>query len=544
MDQPDHRETTVRVFGTERTIRTEQAGAIRTTRQLEAAHTKNVQAALREMYAAVPDQQKQTRKQELLAQAEEHRKGGVKGNDPVTARYDWELLDAATVLEMTAESIGRHRFAPPTTAANSYATARRKPPKPRPLPLEELFASLPDDGSVTYEHIPDVPALPEPAEPEPEAGAQPEQDSTPEDFTPGPEPPPSAAVEPPKPRLLPEPDTEPAPAAALDRPAAPEPEPAEVPEPEPALAPVPVPGPPLAEDVGRPASRPVPTARMPDPRTRTDLLFSHASTSPKGPTMTTPPRSNGSTPPPPRTGPDPRTAAGFGPPGSGPYAPHRPYASTGADRRWQDPDFQEPGPGGPYGAPPNAGAGTAPPRPDSGAGTGGGRSRTTNKTSNRTMNVNIGGGGRGSGGGNNDGNNDGGQATAGSGTDGRHHQGDAMIARIERIELRSNRDVLALAKAINHLGRELHLILGMRAEELQATLGQYKGRWFTFGAGSKVRARLVAAHLKVSAEAAKALGVGALKMAHAFDRHFVKPEQEARRQPKKPARPQFTIGDD
>ena len=45
--------------------------------------------------------------------------------------------------------------------------------------------------------------------------------------------------------------------------------------------------------------------------------------------------------------------------------------------------------------------------------------------------------------------------------------------------------------------------------------------------------------------AAKALGVGALKMAHAFDRHFVKPEQEAkaRRNGKQAPRKTFTIGD-
>jgi hypothetical protein len=114
---------------------------------------------------------------------------------------------------------------------------------------------------------------------------------------------------------------------------------------------------------------------------------------------------------------------------------------------------------------------------------------------------------------------------------------------VERIEIRSDRDILALAKAINHLGRELHLILGMRAEEINGVLSTYKGKWYTFGASSRVKARLVSAHLKVSAEAAKALGVGALKMAHAFDRHFVKPEQEAKqRRNGKTAARQFTIG--
>lgn len=155
------------------------------------------------------------------------------------------------------------------------------------------------------------------------------------------------------------------------------------------------------------------------------------------------------------------------------------------------------------------------------------------------VNVNISGGGRG--GGNGGGHNGAGQSAAQP----NGHQGDGMIHAIERIEFRSEQDILALAKAVNRLGRELHFILGMRAEEVQGVLSTYKGQWYTFGAASRVRARLVAMHLKVSAEAAKALGVGALKMAHAFDRHFIKPEQEAKKKRSgKTARPTFTIGGD
>ncbi|MFH9959714.1 hypothetical protein ACH4OX_36675 [Streptomyces roseolus] len=154
-----------------------------------------------------------------------------------------------------------------------------------------------------------------------------------------------------------------------------------------------------------------------------------------------------------------------------------------------------------------------------------------------------GNGGAGNGGGNGGGR--GPAATPGAGGD--RHQGDRMIYMIERIELRSDRDIVALCKAINRLGRELHLILGMRAEEVQGVLSTYKGAWYTFGASSRVRARLVAAHLRVAAEAAKALGVAALKTAHAFDRHFVAPEREARQQARKtakPKRPQFVIEED
>lgn len=151
--------------------------------------------------------------------------------------------------------------------------------------------------------------------------------------------------------------------------------------------------------------------------------------------------------------------------------------------------------------------------------------------------INTGGGGRGG--------NNGNRRTAPASGSNDRHQGDQLIYMVEKIEIRSDKDILAMAKAINHLGRELHLILGMRAEEINGVLSTYKGKWYTFGAGSRVKARLVSAHLKVSAEAAKALGVGALKMAHAFDRHFVKPEQEAKQRAKgKPARKTFTIGDE
>ncbi|MFJ7138023.1 hypothetical protein [Streptomyces fungicidicus] len=159
------------------------------------------------------------------------------------------------------------------------------------------------------------------------------------------------------------------------------------------------------------------------------------------------------------------------------------------------------------------------------------------------VNVNVNGRGNGGGRGGTGGGAAAGGAAAG-GAAGDRHQGDRLISMVERIEIRSDKDILAMAKAINHLGRELHLILGMRAEEINGVLSTYKGKWYTFGASSRVKARLVSAHLKVSAEAAKALGVGALKMAHAFDRHFVKPEQEAKqRRNGKSTRREFTIGE-
>nr|WP_024067062.1 hypothetical protein [Streptomyces sp. F2]AHC28141.1 hypothetical protein pFP3.39 [Streptomyces sp. F2] len=161
----------------------------------------------------------------------------------------------------------------------------------------------------------------------------------------------------------------------------------------------------------------------------------------------------------------------------------------------------------------------------------------------RTVNVTFGGndgGGRGNGGNGGNGNTAG-QAPAAAPS---NHQGDGMISAIERIEFRGAKDIMACAKAVNRLGRELHFILSMRAEEIQAVLSTHKGTWYVFGADVRVKARLVSMHLKVSAEAAKALGVGALKMAHAFDRHFVKPEQEAKRKKNgQKARREFNMGD-
>lgn len=155
---------------------------------------------------------------------------------------------------------------------------------------------------------------------------------------------------------------------------------------------------------------------------------------------------------------------------------------------------------------------------------------------NVTVNEAGGGGGRNGGRGNG--------AAQASGGGRNNHQGDGMISAIERIEFRGAKDIMDCAKAVNRLGRELHFILSMRAEEIQAVLSTHKGTWYTFGASSRVRARLVAMHLKVSAEAAKALGVGALKMAHAFDRHFVKPEQEAKRKKNgQKGRREFNMGD-
>ncbi|MFD9442103.1 hypothetical protein [Streptomyces sp. NPDC060001] len=52
MTSNDFRETTVRVVGVERVIRTERVGKVKTVKQLEAAHTKCVKATIVEMRRA------------------------------------------------------------------------------------------------------------------------------------------------------------------------------------------------------------------------------------------------------------------------------------------------------------------------------------------------------------------------------------------------------------------------------------------------------------------------------------------------------------
>jgi hypothetical protein len=99
---------------------------------------------------------------------------------------------------------------------------------------------------------------------------------------------------------------------------------------------------------------------------------------------------------------------------------------------------------------------------------------------------------------------------------------------LEKIEFTSDQDIRLYVRTLHRFSQELYLRIGMDAEVLQAILSQYKGRWYHFGAGSKIKARLVAAHLRVGAEGAKLLGVSAVKMHASFRKHFVEPEMRAK----------------
>src|SRR5262249_40543987 len=111
----------------------------------------------------------------------------------------------------------------------------------------------------------------------------------------------------------------------------------------------------------------------------------------------------------------------------------------------------------------------------------------------------------------------------------------ALVRQFENIEFRSNKDVVEYAKLTRTLGEEMYLRMHFNASALEGKLRHYKGKWYHFGVSSKVKARLVAAHLRIGAAGAKAWGVAGGKMAAAFDKHFVAPEREAKPR-KKPHR--------
>ncbi|MCX0241840.1 hypothetical protein [Streptomyces drozdowiczii] len=120
-----------------------------------------------------------------------------------------------------------------------------------------------------------------------------------------------------------------------------------------------------------------------------------------------------------------------------------------------------------------------------------------------------------------------------------------LIQQLEKIEFTSDRDLYQYARILRAIGMELHMRIGMDADMIGAILAQYKGKWWTFGAQSKIRAKLVAAHLKGGASAAKVLGLSGIKMYASFVKHFIQPEIEAERKARegKGKKPGFSIGD-
>ncbi|MYS40645.1 hypothetical protein GTY23_05165 [Streptomyces sp. SID5998] len=121
-----------------------------------------------------------------------------------------------------------------------------------------------------------------------------------------------------------------------------------------------------------------------------------------------------------------------------------------------------------------------------------------------------------------------------------------LIKQLDAIEFRTDRDLYNYARILRAIGFELYMRIGMDADMVTAILSQYKGKWWTFGAQSKIRAKLVGGHLKAGATAAKVLGLSGVKMYASFVKHFIKPEQEAEAEARKgkgSKKPGFSIGD-
>jgi hypothetical protein len=121
-----------------------------------------------------------------------------------------------------------------------------------------------------------------------------------------------------------------------------------------------------------------------------------------------------------------------------------------------------------------------------------------------------------------------------------------LIAQLEKIEFKTDRDLYNYARILRAIGLELNMRVGMDADVVAAILSQYKGKWYTFGVQSKIRGKLVGAHLRTGAAAAKVLGLSGVKMYASFVRHFIQPEIEAERKAREgkgAKKPGFSIGD-
>ncbi|MFE1198484.1 hypothetical protein ACFW6E_38030 [Streptomyces olivaceoviridis] len=121
-----------------------------------------------------------------------------------------------------------------------------------------------------------------------------------------------------------------------------------------------------------------------------------------------------------------------------------------------------------------------------------------------------------------------------------------LVKQLDAIEFRTDRDLYKYARILRQIGFELYMRIGMDADMVTEILSQYKGKWWTFGAQSKIRAKLVGGHLKAGSTAAKVFGLSGVKMYASFVKHFIKPEQEAEAEARKgkgKSKPGFSIGD-
>ncbi|MCF3101453.1 hypothetical protein IPZ58_07645 [Streptomyces roseoverticillatus] len=122
------RETTIRIFGIERVIRTERAAG--TVKALEGAHTRAVKAAIEAMYAPAA----KARAAEFRARANECRAFGRRPLDEDASRarealpYGVDFVSEAKRLDKEAKSLERRWF---TAPKDRCAEMRRPHPKVR-----------------------------------------------------------------------------------------------------------------------------------------------------------------------------------------------------------------------------------------------------------------------------------------------------------------------------------------------------------------------------------------------------------------------------
>jgi hypothetical protein len=139
----NHRETIITVFGKSQVIRTERTG---TVKQLEAAHTKAVRAALVETYAAVSDVEKEALKKRLEKRiAELEPKVAYILSPEYRSPEQYALRGEIYAAQRTLADIGKHKFTP---AKSEYVDG--KPTKVR------YVSVIPESVMPYHEYVQDA----------------------------------------------------------------------------------------------------------------------------------------------------------------------------------------------------------------------------------------------------------------------------------------------------------------------------------------------------------------------------------------------------
>lgn len=135
----EYRETTITVFGKTQVIRTERTTTIKA---METLHTRAVRNALKEAYAAVPDETKKAAKAKMQKKADKL--------EPRNHILNWTPEDRANYYKAAALRdaivlVGKHKFEP---AKSSYVD-------PRPIPVR-YTDTIPDSVKEYHEYIQDA----------------------------------------------------------------------------------------------------------------------------------------------------------------------------------------------------------------------------------------------------------------------------------------------------------------------------------------------------------------------------------------------------